>query len=73
MNAMRNRYRSLHANLKERAQVLAFGIFISVCSIMTILAGFEGAADVGKISGSILGVEIGCMIADRTRQFFEKF
>tara|TARA_B100000678_G_C18105861_1_gene460755 strand:+ start:345 stop:590 length:246 start_codon:yes stop_codon:yes gene_type:complete len=73
MNAMRNRYRSLPANQKERAQVLTFGMFISACSIMSILAGFEGGADVGKIAGSILGVDIGYMIADRTRQFFEKF
>lgn len=73
MNAMQNRYRSLPAAQKERTQVMAFGIFISLSSILALLVGFEAGSEVGKIAGSILGVEIGYSIADRTRQFLDKF
>lgn len=73
MNAIQNRYRSLPASQKERVQVISFGLFISACSMLAILAGYEAGAEVGKISGSILGVEIGYTIANHTRRFFEKF
>ena len=73
MGHLEQRYRALLPADRDRVRAVGFGIFISLASIVALLFGIQAAAEVGKIAGSILGVEMGYVIADYTRRIAQRF
>lgn len=68
ISILSRRYANLNKQMQDRMQMLAFALFIALASLVATLLGFVDAPKIGQVSGSILGVEGGYLIADFMRR-----